>query len=182
MKKTIFLLLGFILLFSVSAVFAADETTESELSLISVGSLFEWGSSVEDVKSILNGYDGLECEYSEDEELGKNYYCEASFDDETDSYEFYFTDDEILYEILATAILPEGADYQAVMQLVAKTYGLDKADPYTSEVVEDFIKSHTDVLSVAGDSTIGIIAGDPETDETYATVGMMFLSKEWAEN
>ena len=183
MKKSIlFCLLAALL--CVSVVSAQSNTTAETdmLSLLTVGNYFTWDNTQSEISDALSGIDGLECESGEDDDLGKNINCSVELDDETDYYEFYFTDDEVLYEILASVVLPEGQDYEEIMDAIAKSYKLSDVDEYSTDATDEFIADYEKSIVVADDTTVVILAGTPETDDEYGTVSLLFADRVYMES
>lgn len=175
MKKLLPLLLTLTaLMIFVSTGIAADEVTE--FSPLTLGDLVAWEDTEDDVWNLVNQYkdSGLTCESDEDEDLGTGIACTAEIGDEEDDYYFYFTSDDkpTLYLVLASMVLPEGADYMGVLNTLVDSYGVADAAEYTGSFVDTLIEGEDHYVSVAGDTTVFVMTGTEETKDAYATVSM----------
>lgn len=186
MKKMVLVLIA-VLLFSCSIVSAQETETVTEmpsLTFHTVGDFFSWGDSGEDVYNFLTNYEdaGLEITVEEDETYGKTISGEFTSEEETGIYVFYFDDEtEGLWEVECVSVLAEGVDVGEVLTGLIDTYGLTDADAYENDTLQELADSYDAGAVVAGDSTIAVIAGSDETEESYAMVALYFFDRAYFE-
>ncbi|MBR6088546.1 MAG: hypothetical protein IKP86_01340 [Anaerolineaceae bacterium] len=185
MKKLLFVVIA-VLMLAFASVSAQETTTElPTLSFHTVGNIFSWGDSAEDVYNFLKNYEeaGLVITPEVDETYGKTISAEYESEEEKFTYVFYFdNEEESLHEIECFSILAEGTDAGEVIKGLIDTYGLAEADIYESEITNNIISSFEAGVAVAGDSTIVVIAGDDETAESYASAAIYFFDRTYFEN
>ena len=178
MKKVLFVMFV-VLMLSFTAAFAQETVTElPELNFSTVGDIFGWGDQAEDVYNFLSFYEG---DLTADEE---NYSVSLVMEDETTytSYDFYFDEEtEGLWSFDCAASLPEGADLSTAVADLIKEYGMDQAEPYDDEELNEMISVYDAGAVVAGDKTIVAIATADETEDTYAMVRLYFIDREYYE-
>lgn len=184
MKKSILVLFVVIFMLSFSAVYAAETIV---IDPETIGDMLTWDMSGQDVYDLVDGTEGLKCDAEETDEYGKTIDCTAELDGgETDMYVFYFSEDEKLYEVEIQMVLPEGTDYEAILNYLADAYNMTDAAAETIEEEDEMIKSLLEdvdkYLAVQGDSTISVLTGSKETDEQKAIVSLYLMSREYAES
>ncbi len=174
MKKLLTIVLAFVLLLSVSAVFAEDAAVET-LSPMSLGDLVSWEMTKDDVTKLMAQYPQLDCSDITDDNLGDGYACGVDLDTgESDGYAFYFTTDDVptLYLVLAQIALPKGSDYEGALKTIMDAYKVADAEEYKGSLVDALTEGEDHYAAAAGDTTVFIMTGKKETDKEPASVKM----------
>lgn len=181
MKKTLLFVLALLMLTFMSVSAQETAVTDEALNFRTVGSLFDWGDKAEDVYNFLSQYEGIDIELDTE-----NYIVFASgeSEDEIFNYSFLFTQDENegLYAIFCDSSISDDLDPAEILEVLIDDYGLKDADPYEDEDIAELLSEHDAYAIVAGPGTIAGIAGSEATDETYASIALYFVDREYWES
>ena len=178
MKKFVLITVA-VLLLAVSVV-SAQETETEVLNFYTVGSIFNWGDDAQAVYDYLTRFEGLELEIDEEYH---SVSASAESDSETYMYNFLFdAETDKLYGIQCFASMTDEIDPAAVLQDLISNYGLDSAEAYEDEFLQETIADYDAGAVVAGPGTIVSIAGSAETEDTYAAISIAFYDRAYYEN
>ena len=179
MKKLLFIVLAVFL--CCFAAVSAQETAVADLSFSSIGDLIAWSTSADEIYELLSQYD-LEIVVEEDEEYGKTIEGIGENDDQYFDYVFYFDDETLLvYEVECVTAVYDGSKLSAYAKELYDAYGFETAEPYENEYISEFMSDFDGYYMVAGDSTIAVLAGMDETEESYGLVALYLFNREYVE-
>ena len=181
MKKIIFVVIA-VLLLSFAAVSAQETTTEEKtLTFSTIGDMISWTTTPEEIYNLLSEYN-VEVSVEQDEKYGKTISASGESEDEKFMYVFYFDNDtEALWEVECAAMLYDGTLIVPVFQSLYEEYGFAEAEPYENESLSAYGESYDESYIVAGDSTIALLAGKAETEETYGQVALVLIDRNYYE-
>lgn len=171
MKRYLFCLLV-VLLLCVSAASAQDE----ELNLLTVGNLFKWTDTMQDVADRLNGVGDwtLSKENTGSESLG----IQKVTDEKQSFCNFYFdAESSLLKEIECVDIFFSDDAGLSFADEVITAYDLSESEPYSDQFTASYTESLDGSMTVAGDETICILGGKDPSDEYYGFVALVFLNR-----
>lgn len=185
MKKVFALLLVVVMAFGFTTVFAQETAEVITVSLDTVGNIFSWDNTFEEVEEFLAGVEGLEYEVEEDEDGGMIITAEVDLLEELNEYDVYcfYFDAETgeLYELEALTTFGDEYDVSDVVQYLLQAYGLEEAEEYTDEAVEEYLADFEIGAAAAGEGTIVMIGVDNPTEEDNAIVALTFIDRAWYE-
>lgn len=182
MKKIIFVVLA-VMLVCFSAV-SAQETAVEEKSLTfdTVGDMISWETTAEEIYNMLNEYD-VEISVEQDEKYGKTITASQETEDESFAYVFYFDDEtEALWEVECYSVLYNSEILVPAFQALYESYGFEDAEPYENENLAAYAESFDETYTVAGDSTIALLAGKAETEDEYGQLALVLINREYFES
>jgi hypothetical protein len=182
MKKVLFVLFA-VLMLTFAAV-SAQETAEKEVTLnfSTVGDLISWSTSAEEIYNMLNEYENVVVELEQDEKYGKTISATAETEDEVFSYVFYFDNEtEKLWEVECAAAFYNGEQLVPAFQGLYAEYGFENATPYENDTLKKYAADFDESYIVAGDSTIALLAGKAETEESYGLLSLLLIDRNYFE-
>ena len=163
------------------AAVSAQKTAVADLSFSSIGDLITWSTSADEIYDLLSQYD-LEIVVEEDEEYGKTIEGIGENDDQYFDYVFYIDDEtSLVYEVECVSTVYDGSKLSAYAKDLYDAYGFETAEPYAHEYLSNAMSIFDGYYMVAGDSTIAVLAGLDETDDSYGIVALYLFNREYVE-
>ena len=181
MKKSIVTVIFALVCIIVSTVTVSAQGTGT-LTPTNIREFYEWGTSGEEIMK-LNDVDGISCEATEDEDLGKMIECTTqALEDETDVYDFYFTDDESLYMIESYVnYLGDTITLDQLFESMAADFADIEMEPYTEGSFYGFLADGAQNIAcgIITDSDYVCLTATAETDDTYPFVSVVYANPDF---
>ena len=173
MKRTLLFLMAALLL-CVSAVSAQD----TGLNLMTVGHLFKWSDTVQDVLGTLAQFEDYTVNDADYDASTISIPAERSTDDKQTYCYFYFdASSEVLKEVECVDIFFSDEVPFDFAEEVIQSYDLDSVDAYSDDFTLGYTSDLDGSMTVAGEDTICIIGGNDPTDEFYGFLTLVFLNR-----
>ena len=183
MKKIMLVVLAVLMLSFVAVSAQETEVEEKSLNFSTIGEMISWTTSAEEIYNMLGEYENLEITVEDNEEYGKLIEADSKSEDEVFTYVFYFDQDtEMLWEVECVAVLTDGEQIVPAFQSLYAEYGFESAEPYQHDSLDNYVKDYDESYIVAGDSTIAVLAGKAETEETYGSIALVLINREYFES
>lgn len=184
MKKLMFLVLA-ILLLTVS-VASAQETITADpqvLNFSTIADVISWESTPQEIYDFLSQYD-VEISAEEDDEYGKTIDVTAETEDADYYYILYFDHDtEALWEIQMLEVVKNSEDLVPLFQALYEEYSFESCVPYeNNESLNEKAAQYDEAYVVTNESTIKFIGANAETEESYGTIELILINKEYFES
>lgn len=173
MKKYLLFILAVLLL-----CFSSAGAQDAELNLLTVGDLFRWSDSKQDVTDVLDQIDG----WTVNEDSSNSGTISVSAQKETDEKQsfFYFYFDAasgVLKEVECADIFFSDEAPLSYAEDVIVAYDLDSVDFYEDGITAEYTANLDGYMTVAGDETICILGGNDPTDEYYGFLTLVFFNR-----
>ncbi len=184
MKKIMLVVLAVLMLTFAAASAQEIAAGEQTLNFVTIGDMFSWDTSAEDIYNQLNAYENFEIEVSTDEKYGNIITAISQTDEEYFVYVFYFDENtEKLWEIECVAVLFDGNQVIPAFQALYEAYRLDQADPYENNTaLNNYAADYDSAYIAAGDYTIALLAGSEETELSYGKIALLLIDREYFES
>ncbi|MBQ6521056.1 MAG: hypothetical protein IJI14_20300 [Anaerolineaceae bacterium] len=183
MKKMIIVVLAILMLTFAGVSAQETDVAEQILNFDTVGEMVAWTTTAEEIYNILSEYENLEINVEDNEEYGKLIEAQSESEEEAFSYVFYFDNDtELLWEVECVAVLYDGEKIVPAFQALYESYGFEDAEPYQNDALDAYVADYDESYIVAGDGTIAALAGKAETEESYGSIALVLINREYFES
>lgn len=173
MKRFIIFLLAALLLCAGSVC-----AQEEELNLLTVGNIFKWTDSKQDVADLLGQFsDWTVSEGSADSDSVTIITEKAAEDKQSYCYYYFDAESELLKEVECVDIFYDDESPFAYADAVIDAYDLTSVDQYEDEFTASYAAELDGSVTVAGDETICILGGNDPTDDYYGFLTLVFLNR-----
>ena len=170
MKK--FILLLAVMLFCFAAAIAQAQDTE--LNLNTIGNLFSWSDTSEDVLEFLSQFDDLLTGQEDDKKI----HSTRAAEDSILYFIFYFdSKSDLLERVESVAIYYDDDAAIPAAAKVIEAYDLTSVEPYEDDFTAGYVAEMDGSMTVAGPETICVVGGTDAKADSFGFVTLLFMAR-----